>query len=98
RPGAFPLAWSLDHVGGLTRSVSDVELLWDAMSESHLGRVPIPSRPRIGIIRDYFLDNATPDTRSLQEALASKLADADFRVDEVRLPTPFDLAQPALRT
>src|SRR5262249_41584283 len=65
--GAFPLAWSLDHVGGLTRSVSDVELLLETMSESAVERVPTPPQPvRIGVIRDYFLENATPETRSLQ--------------------------------
>jgi aspartyl-tRNA(Asn)/glutamyl-tRNA(Gln) amidotransferase subunit A len=96
--GAFPLAWSLDHVGGLTRSVPDLELLLDAISETSIERVAAPPRPRIGVLREYFLDNMTPETRTLQDALLSKLAAANFRVDEVRLPARFDLALPALRT
>jgi aspartyl-tRNA(Asn)/glutamyl-tRNA(Gln) amidotransferase subunit A len=96
--GAFPLAWSLDHVGGLTRSVPDLELLLDAISETSIERVAAPPRPRIGVLREYFLDNMTPETRTLQDALVSKLAAANFRVDEVRLPARFDLALPALRT
>src|SRR5262245_66651621 len=29
----FPLAWSLDHAGVFARSVRDVELMFDAMTE-----------------------------------------------------------------
>ena len=39
--GAFPLAWSLDHVGIFSRSVADIEVLLETLGESS-----IPSRSR----------------------------------------------------
>src|SRR5678815_1406619 len=65
--GAFPLAWSLDHVGIFSRSVADIDVMLECLSET-----PMPSHPRrmdnhkirIGIVRDFFFDNADTDTRT----------------------------------
>ena len=98
RSGAFPLAWSLDHVGVFARSVADIELLLDALTESPVEQFPAAGTFRIGVVRDFFHENATPETRSLQDAFAGKLAAAGFDVDEAGLPASFNLAQPSLRT
>jgi aspartyl-tRNA(Asn)/glutamyl-tRNA(Gln) amidotransferase subunit A len=39
--GAFPLAWSLDHVGIFSRSVADIDVMLECLSET-----PMPSHPR----------------------------------------------------
>ena len=96
--GVFPLAWSLDHVGMFGRAVADVELMLDSMTESPVQKLPERRSFRIGVVRDFFYENATPDARSLNETLAGKLAASGFQVEEVRLPPTFDLAQPTLRT
>src|SRR5438876_12049958 len=96
--GVFPLAWSLDHVGMFGRAVADVELMLDSMTESPVQKLPARRSFRIGVVRDFFYENATPEARSLNETLAGKLAASGFQVEEVRLPPTFDLAQPTLRT
>jgi len=98
RRGAFPLAWPLDHVGVLARSVADAELMTDVMAES-----PIPKRQerrpfRIGVIRGFFYENASPEARLLGDAFADKLANNGFQVEEAAPPSVFELAQPILRT
>lgn len=98
--GVFPLAWSLDHVGVFARSVADVELMYGAMADAREDGVSMtPSGPvRIGIVRDFFYENATPEARSLNDDLANKLAASGFEVGEARLPAIFDLGQATLRT
>src|SRR6266850_1587613 len=98
RQGVFPLAWSLDHVGMFGRSVADVELMLDSMTESPVRKLPERRLFRIGVVRDFFYENATPEARSLNDTLAGRLAESGFQVEEARLPAIFDLAQSTLRT
>src|SRR5689334_23550010 len=48
----WPLAWSLDHVGMMARSVSDLEIMLDVMSESPIEQVEDRRTYRIGVIRE----------------------------------------------
>lgn len=99
--GAFPLAWSLDHVGAFTRSVADMDVLLSAMSDS-----PMPSnwaRPggdkyRIGVVRGFFHEKAEAESRAGIDALTGKLSDAGFDVEQAALPAIFDLHQALIRT
>src|SRR5437016_6704718 len=94
----WPLAWSLDHVGILGRSVEDLKIMLDAMSESLVERHNAPKTYRIGIIRDFFYKHATEQARSLNDVLANKLAAAGFQIEEARLPEVFQVAPATLRT
>lgn len=99
--GAFPLAWSLDHVGAFSRSVADLETLLEAISES-----PIPSRAapwdrarfRIGIVRGWLFERADSESRAGIDAIAGKLTDAGFHVGDAAMPAIFDLHPAILRT
>src|SRR5205823_2894864 len=70
--GVFPLAWTLDHVGVLTRSVEDCALFLSAVAghdpadpASSPRPVPAlelpaqPAAPRLGLLRDA-LEHAAP--------------------------------------
>jgi aspartyl-tRNA(Asn)/glutamyl-tRNA(Gln) amidotransferase subunit A len=93
----FPLAWSLDHVGFFGRSVADLELMLDATAESSVQK-PATRRPiRLGIVREFFYEKASSEARSVTDALADKLENGGFHVEEVRLPEIFSAAQAALR-
>lgn len=93
----FPLAWSLDHVGIFGRSVADLQLMLDAMTESAVDK-PGANRPfRIGIVRDFFYEKAGGEARSVNDGLADKLAKSGFQIEEARLPEIFGAAQAALR-
>src|SRR5438552_4824307 len=94
----WPLAWPLDHVGILGRSVADLEIMLDAMSESAAESTRRPKAYRIVILRDYFYAHATEEARSLNDALTNKLGGAGFQIEEAHLPAIFEVAPATLRT
>src|SRR5262245_51483841 len=94
----FPLAWSLDHAGAFARSVADIEMMLEAMAESPITQAVVRPPFRIGLVRDFFYENATEEARSLNDRLANRLASEGFHVEEARLPAIFDLHQSILRT
>src|SRR5262249_1101793 len=95
----FPLAWSLDHAGIFARSVQDIRLMLDAVAEAPIENPIRPGRPiRVGVVRGFFYENATAEVRTLNTALADRLAAAGFEVDEAQLPGVFEIQQSILRT
>jgi aspartyl-tRNA(Asn)/glutamyl-tRNA(Gln) amidotransferase subunit A len=100
RTGLFPVAWSLDQVGIIARSVGDCRLLLQALaghdpddpgsSSEPLGVAPAVSRPKLGLVRD-FLDQAAPAMRAHVEVAAARLESAGAEVRELRLPSGLDL-------
>ena len=53
---------------------------------------------RVGLVRDFFYENATEDARLLNDRFAGQLSSEGFHVEEARLPGIFDLQQTILRT
>src|SRR5262249_4440511 len=100
RAGIWPLSPTLDHVGMFGRSVADLKTLLDVMSEITVEKPKPKERYRIGLVRDFFYDHATVEARSLNDALAGKLASANsgFEVEEVHLPGIFELQAETLQT
>lgn len=101
--GVFPLAWSLDHVGVLTRSVEDCGLFLSAVAghdplDPESADQPLPSidlsaelaPPRLGLAREA-LQHATPRLREHVTSVAAKFEAAGARVEEVSLGEPLDL-------
>jgi aspartyl-tRNA(Asn)/glutamyl-tRNA(Gln) amidotransferase subunit A len=101
--GVFPLAWSLDHVGILTRSVEDCGLFLAAVAGhdpadpgSENQPLPIldferdPAAPRLGLVREA-LQAATPRLREHLLQIAAQFEAAGARVEEVSLGEPLDL-------
>ena len=104
RYGVAPLSWSLDHVGILTRTVADAALMLTVLSGSDDNdpgslREPVPDfsaqmvehdrPPRIGLVRQYYQDYATPEMWAHTEAVAHQLAEAGAEVEEIPLPDSF---------
>ena len=100
--GVVPLAWSLDHVGPLTRTVRDNALMLGAIAghdprDANSARVAAPDFTagleaglrglRIGIERDYFLyRGVTDEVWTATEAVIDQLADLGAEIVEVSLP------------
>ena len=109
--GVFSLAWSLDTVGVLTRSVEDAAIMLQAMA-GHDPRDPVSSTqpvpdyraalnsiggpPRIGLVRGPFEQRAVEDVRAHTAQVVRKLADAGAVVEEVELPRSFAAHEDAL--
>jgi aspartyl-tRNA(Asn)/glutamyl-tRNA(Gln) amidotransferase subunit A len=85
--GVIPLAWSLDHVGVLTRSVVDAALAMSVLA----GRVLEPqtvSAPRIALAPG-LLERASPEVAAHVQAVADALVRAGATVSKVELPASF---------
>ena len=112
RYGVIPVSWSLDTVGILVRTVTDAALLLQAMAgydvnDPGSANVPVPDYgqqmadwqgpPRIGLLKGYFFDRATPEVRHHTEEIAQQLAQAGAVVEELALPESFATAPTAQR-
>jgi aspartyl-tRNA(Asn)/glutamyl-tRNA(Gln) amidotransferase subunit A len=99
--GVLPLAWSLDHVGVLTRSVEDVGVFLSAVAghdPADPASVVPPTQaseqtleaPRLGVVLDG-LERAVPRVRDHVVDVAQRFEAAGAEVSEVRLNEPLDL-------
>jgi aspartyl-tRNA(Asn)/glutamyl-tRNA(Gln) amidotransferase subunit A len=101
----MPLAWSLDHVGPLARSVADVALVLQVLAghdpaDPGSADRPVPDYraaatgggrpPRFGLLPD-MLERARPDVRAHGEEVVGRLAEAGAEIRDVRLPVSPDL-------
>jgi aspartyl-tRNA(Asn)/glutamyl-tRNA(Gln) amidotransferase subunit A len=113
RYGVIPVSWCLDHVGILVRSVEDAALVLQAIAghdahdpgslEQPIGAYVEAVRqaegpPRLGVVRQYFLDSAAAATRQHTEQVAERFAAAGASVREVALPPSFASVLAAHRT
>lgn len=85
--GVMPLAFTLDHVGPLTRTVRDSAVAFQAM----LGRTAEPPLPgvsglRIGVPENFFFEHLDPEVMLAVRRSVQILASLGARVEEVRLP------------
>ena len=110
--GVVPLAWSLDTVGTLTRTVEDAAILLGVMAghdpndhssatepvedyRDALDRFQGP--PRIGLIKEYFLEQCDHEVRKHTEDVAQRLSRAGATVEELALPGSYASCHPAHR-
>ena len=104
RRGVVPVSWSVDTVGILVRTVEDAAVMLGAMAghdphdpgsssepvpdyRSALGSLGRP--PRIGLLREFFLEYCDDEVRRNTEAAAEKLSAAGAEVTEASLPGSF---------
>jgi Asp-tRNA(Asn)/Glu-tRNA(Gln) amidotransferase A subunit family amidase len=97
--GAFPLGWSLDHVGPIARSVADAALLFAIMAgvphpgprgeerggggRAGAGRL---TGTRVGVPRAYFWDELADDVRAPALQALEVLRALGASVHEIELP------------
>ena len=104
RYGVFPLSWSFDHVGPLARTVTDCALALQVLAgpdpqDPACSQAPVPDYleavrradrpPRLGLVRQFYLERADPELRRHVEEVAGRLARAGAPVQEVKLPDSF---------
>ncbi len=99
--GALPLAWSLDHVGPMARSVEDCGLVLQGLAgyddqDPGSANVPVPDFTatvrqgvaglRVGVVRDYFFENVDSQVLEAVEAAMAVLRSAGARLEDVSFP------------
>ena len=105
RYGVVPVSWTLDTVGWMTRTVKDAALLLSVMdghdpndpisttlSEIFDGDIDTITNPKIGVIRDFFIDEADAETQRRFLDSVDKLTKAGAEVVDIRLPDSFSYA------
>ena len=106
--GVAPVAWSLDHVGPMTRTVKDNALLLGGMAgydpnDATSAKQPVPDfcadleagvgGLRIGVERDYFFyDGLIDEIRDAVETVIGEYHSAGAEIIEISMP---ELAMPA---
>ncbi len=112
RYGVFPVSWALDHIGAMARTVEDVALVVQAMAghdpkDPGSLRAPVPDLraclgrrepPRLGVVRDFFWEQANSDVARHTDAVLDRLAKAGAKVEERRLAPSFAMGHAAHRT
>jgi aspartyl-tRNA(Asn)/glutamyl-tRNA(Gln) amidotransferase subunit A len=97
--GVVPLAWSLDHVGTLTRTVADGWLLWNLMrltgaAPARKGGPPAPPprrKPkRLWRLRGLFEKEASAESLAAVEKACRALSKAGAKIVERPLPPAFE--------
>jgi aspartyl-tRNA(Asn)/glutamyl-tRNA(Gln) amidotransferase subunit A len=102
RAGVFPLSWSLDHTGPMTRTVKDCALMLQACAgpdplDPASAQVPVPDFGaklgrdikglRIGILRKLFAGNCDKEIVAGFEAAAAQMAKLGAEVMDVEAVT-----------
>jgi aspartyl-tRNA(Asn)/glutamyl-tRNA(Gln) amidotransferase subunit A len=101
RYGIFPLAWSLDHAGPLTRSVKDAALCLQAMAgydprDESTAALPIPDFTaelreelkgvKIGIPVEHYFNGLDPEVEAAVKQAIQVFEELGAEVREVSLP------------
>ena len=101
--GVVPLSWTLDHVGILARTVADTALVFqtiaghdsrdyyslDAPVPDCLGHLESQKAPHLGLVRQYFFEQADEEMRAHTEKVVECLRQAGAKVEEIVPPPSF---------
>lgn len=85
RSGVIPLAWSLDHVGTLTRSVVDAAWLYKVMTGAAWDGAGAPRPPRIGLDLDFQAERTDEESRQTLRMAARALEQAGASIQPIDL-------------
>jgi aspartyl-tRNA(Asn)/glutamyl-tRNA(Gln) amidotransferase subunit A len=87
RSGVQPLGLSLDHVGPLARTVNDVRLALDAMTDA--GRKSAPAslgEIRVGVPENFYFEKVAPEVKDAVHEAAHRAEKLGARAIPVRVP------------
>jgi aspartyl-tRNA(Asn)/glutamyl-tRNA(Gln) amidotransferase subunit A len=90
--GVVPISKHLDHPGPMARCVADLRIMLEVLADVALPRIPFEddsSRPRIGLVESYFLEQADAEVAHAVRAAADTFGAAGATIEPVDLPEGF---------
>jgi aspartyl-tRNA(Asn)/glutamyl-tRNA(Gln) amidotransferase subunit A len=91
RSGVFPLGYSLDHVGPLTRTVRDaavvMKLVMSALTDFQLADTAIAGR-RIGVPENFFNERLAPEVEAAFDHALRTAETLGARLVPIQVPDP----------
>ena len=99
--GIVPVAFSLDVVGPMARTASNLKAMMDVMAgydpkdpicsrtTTHPKRDGVMRPPRLGVFESFFTDEADEDMRAAMDAATERLKEAGATIATVSLPRSF---------
>lgn len=91
RRNVFPLSWSLDHVGYMTRTTQDAHIMLEALTGKEKEWLPRMQASKIGLLAGYFKENATEEVWQGFEKTVATIWGEGAKVETVTLPESFKL-------
>jgi len=97
--GVIPLSWSFDHVGPITRTVRDAEIMMSSLAGQTFGfprtivqpeREPDTAALRLGIVRDFFFDEIDPGVERCFGNAVKTLTGHVREIKETTIPVDTD--------
>lgn len=100
--GCFPLAWSLDHIGPMTKTVTDTAILLQLLAgydsrDSASSNYPVDDYTSnltgdiqglvIGISEEYFFDDVDPEVEKIVRTGIQKLEQLGAKIEQVKIPS-----------
>jgi len=96
REGVIPLAWSMDHVGPITKTVEDAALLYEALRGEPPTAGPPPDGHRFTVgVTDRYFDTDDPHMVAAFGTALAAARELGWDVRTVRLPASFEAAAQA---
>jgi aspartyl-tRNA(Asn)/glutamyl-tRNA(Gln) amidotransferase subunit A len=95
--GVMPVSSKLDHVGPIARCVEDLELAWSVIVDAPCAE-SLRGPPRLGLLRDYFLEHAEPQMREVVDRAIESLTQRGAEIREVPLPPHWESVHAQHRT
>ncbi|HLG95190.1 MAG TPA: amidase [Bryobacteraceae bacterium] len=87
RSGIQPLGLSLDHVGPLARTVDDVSLAYQVMTDQPRARTPLPiGGIRVGLPTNFYFSGVHPEVRQAVENAARQAEALGAHVVPIDVP------------
>jgi aspartyl-tRNA(Asn)/glutamyl-tRNA(Gln) amidotransferase subunit A len=88
--GVVPVSHHLDHPGPMARTAGDLHRMLAALIDSwDAAAGPLQTAPRLGLVEEYFMEEADEPIREATDAAIRKLADGGAEIEPVRLPAGF---------
>jgi aspartyl-tRNA(Asn)/glutamyl-tRNA(Gln) amidotransferase subunit A len=87
RSGVFPLGYSLDHVGPLTRTVRDATLVMAALTDFQPAVASIAGR-RIGVPENFFNEGLAPEVAAAFDRALRSAEKLGARLVPIQAPDP----------